>query len=156
MRLSEFKQALRQLEELQFNLPDGTTVPSHFHITEVGLLTRNFIDCGGKLREEKKINLQLWYTDDTEHRLEPAKLARIVEQSENLIDLGDHEIEVEYQLDTIGKFGVEFKQYEFQLIPTQTACLAEDQCGIPASKPKLNLREISNASNCCTPGTKCC
>jgi hypothetical protein len=156
MKLSELKQQLGLLEQLRFLLPDGNFVPSHFHITEVGLLTRNFIDCGGKLREKKKINLQLWYTSDTEHRLKPAKLLRIIEQSEKHIDLGDHEIEIEYQLDTIGKFGLELGQKGFQLTSKQTACLAEDQCGIPISKPKMNLRDVSSSSNCCTPGTKCC
>jgi hypothetical protein len=28
----------------------------HFHVTEVGLVTKNFIDCGGKVR------MKLWWT----------------------------------------------------------------------------------------------
>jgi predicted transcriptional regulator len=45
-KLSEKK--LDTLENVTFQLPDGTTVPEHFHVTEVGLITKNFIDCGGK------------------------------------------------------------------------------------------------------------
>jgi hypothetical protein len=48
MKLSEIKK-LDTLENVTFQLPDGTTVPEHFHVTEVGLITKNFIDCGGKL-----------------------------------------------------------------------------------------------------------
>jgi hypothetical protein len=49
MKLSEIKKKLDTLENVTFQLPDGTTVPEHFHVTEVGLITKNFIDCGGKL-----------------------------------------------------------------------------------------------------------
>ena len=49
MRLSEFKNSLVKQELLTFKLPNGTKIPSHFHVTEVGLITREFIDCGGLL-----------------------------------------------------------------------------------------------------------
>ncbi|MEY4603835.1 MAG: hypothetical protein RIT43_1127 [Bacteroidota bacterium] len=156
MRLSEFKTILEQKESVDFRLPDGTSVPEHFHITEVGLLTRNFIDCGGKLREVKTINIQLWYSTDTEHRLKSDKLLKIIQQSENLIDLGDHEVEIEYQQETISKFGLAYDEHKFVLTPTQTACLAEDQCGIPPSKTRVSLKELPKSASCCAPGTKCC
>lgn len=54
MKLSEVKQALTNLESVTFVLPDGTQVPAHFHVTEVGANTRHFIDCGGQERLEKK------------------------------------------------------------------------------------------------------
>ena len=69
MRLSTFKKILSELDILKFQLPDGHFVPPHFHITEVGNINRNYIDCGGVLRQEKKINLQLWVASDIEHRL---------------------------------------------------------------------------------------
>lgn len=43
--------------------------PAHFHITEMGLVTKNFIDCGNTIREEKLITFQVWYAGDLEHRL---------------------------------------------------------------------------------------
>ena len=32
----------------RFILPDGDQIPAHYHITEVGHVTKRFIDCGGK------------------------------------------------------------------------------------------------------------
>ena len=156
MRLSEFKKYLSQLNELSFKLPSGEYVPLHFHITEIGLLTRNYIDCGGKLREDKLINIQLWYSSDLEHRLNPDKLITIITNSEKMIDLDDHEIEVEYQQETISKFGLSFGQEEFVLTTRHTACLAEDQCGIPSTKPKVRLAEISKSQSCNSKEDKCC
>jgi hypothetical protein len=142
---------------LAFQLPNGEFVPTHFHITEVGLVTKNFIDCGGSLREDKKICLQLWTAEDTDHRLTVGKTLQIIAMSEKIIELDDLEIEVEFQQQTIAKFGVEFSNSTFQLIPTQTACLAEESCGIPAQKTKQSLSELTkNEQTTCTPGGGCC
>ncbi|MFO0495373.1 MAG: DUF6428 family protein [Flavobacteriia bacterium] len=156
MNLSEFKSLLHQLDVITFKLPNGEHIPAHFHITEIGLLTRNYIDCGGKLREDKSINVQLWYSTDMEHRLKPSKLLNIIEQSERLIDLGEYEMEIEYQQETIAKFGLTFCENQFELTTKQTACLAEDQCGIPESKTKMNLKELTTGASCCPPGGNCC
>lgn len=157
MRLKEFKTLLNEMETIHFKLENGSKVPEHVHVTEVGLLTRNYIDCGGSIREDKTINIQLWYSTDTDHRLSSEKLLKIIAQSEKLIDLDDHEIEVEYQMETISKFGLSQQDGQFILTSKQTACLAEDQCGIPAQKPKLSLKELSSTSaSCCTPNSKCC
>ena len=44
MLLSAFKQTLSELDTLKFQLPNGQFLPAHFHITEVGNVTRNYID----------------------------------------------------------------------------------------------------------------
>ncbi len=154
MKLSAFKNQLSQLTSLSFQLPNGDLVPAHFHVTEVGKITKHFIDCGGVERKEEVVNFQLWKSDDYDHRLHPEKLMSIVELSQTKLYIGDLEIEVEYQGDTIGKYGLEFQNNTFVLTSTLTACLAEDACGIPAQKPKIR---ISNASqNSCAPGSGCC
>ena len=43
-----------------FELPNGNKVSNHFHVTEVGEITKHFIDCGGKERVEKVVNFQLF------------------------------------------------------------------------------------------------
>ena len=43
MKLSQVKNILALAETVNFQLPDGTFVPEHFHVTEVGLITKNFI-----------------------------------------------------------------------------------------------------------------
>jgi hypothetical protein len=156
MKLSEIKKELRTLENVAFLLPNGTYVPEHFHVTEVGLITKTFIDCGGKARNETVVNFQLWDANDLEHRLKPQKLLNIIALSERILKIEDHEIEVEYQAETIGKYDLGFNGTAFTLLNKQTACLAVDQCGIPAEKQKIQLSEISSQTNSCTPGGGCC
>ncbi|MCU0374446.1 MAG: DUF6428 family protein [Chitinophagaceae bacterium] len=157
MKLSEIKKHLATAEALNFKLPTGGYVPEHFHITEVGLVTKHFIDCGGTERIEKVVNFQLWDANDFEHRLKPQKLARIIALSEDKLGIGDLEIEVEYQSDTIGKYALHFNGKEFVLVPKQTACLASDACGIPSAMQKVQLPSLHLAGeSCCTPGSGCC
>ena len=47
MKLSQVKALLPTLENVTFKLENGSFVPEHFHVTEVGMITKNFIDCGG-------------------------------------------------------------------------------------------------------------
>lgn len=154
MKLSEVKKQLEQLDALTFQLPNGTLVPEHFHVTEIGKITKHFIDCGGTVRQEEVINFQLWNANDYNHRLHPEKLVHIIELSEKTLGLNDSEIEVEYQGETIQKFGLDFDGINFQLTTKQTDCLAKDNCGIPAQKPKVKLSDLQNA--CCTPNSGCC
>ena len=157
MRLSELKKQLETLSELQFELPGGTFVPKHFHVTEVGQINKHFIYCGGTVRTEKNVNLQLWEAGDFDHRLAPQKLINIIDLSEKTLGIEDAEIEVEYQSNTIGKYGLEFNGKNFVLTTRQTACLASDSCGAPAGKTKMNLSDLQNQSkSCCTPGGGCC
>ncbi len=157
MKLSEIKNHLSTAHAVNFQLPNGQFVPEHFHVTEVGMITKNFIDCGGTVRAEKVVNFQLWNANDTEHRLKPQKLINIIALSEKVLGIEDLEIEVEYQSDTIGKYGLEFDGKNFLLTSKQTDCLASDSCGIPADKKKVTLSALQ-ASNesCCAPGSKCC
>ena len=155
MRLSELKNKLDTLEAIAFQLPDGQLVPSHFHVTEVGKITKNFIDCGGTVRNEEVISLQLWKAGDYDHRLHPDKLLEIVTLSERILELGDLEIEVEYQAETIAKFGLDFDGTKFLLTTTQTDCLAKEKCGIPEEKPKVKLQDL-HKKRVCSPGGNCC
>ena len=156
MRISEIKEQLTNLENVTFMLPNGSFVPEHFHVTEVGLVTKNFIDCGGKVRNETVVNFQLWNANDFEHRLKPKKLLDIIALSEKILGIADFEIEVEYQAETIGKYDLGFEGTTFILMNKQTACLAQDQCGIPTEKEKVKLSEISSQTNSCVPGGGCC
>ncbi|MGV0857399.1 DUF6428 family protein [Empedobacter brevis] len=156
MKLSEIKTILPTLENVVFQLEDGTFVPEYFHVTEVGQINKNFIDCGGKIRNEKVVNFQLWNADDYEHRLKPNKLLSIIELSEIHLGIEDAEIEVEYQAGTIGKYDLEFNGKNFVLKNKLTACLAQDACGIPSQKPKIQLTQLNSNANTCTPGGGCC
>ncbi|MBK6952896.1 MAG: hypothetical protein IPH24_12850 [Crocinitomicaceae bacterium] len=157
MKLSEIKKHLETVNDVTFQLPDGSIVPIHFHVTEVGQITKHFIDCGGTVRNEKKVNFQLWEANDFDHRLAPQKLLNIISLSENKLGIEDSEIEVEYQSNTIGKYDLGFDGKNFLLLNKQTDCLAKDNCGIPAEKLKLKMSDLSaKADSCCTPGGGCC
>ena len=156
MKLSEIKAAIDELEEIRFILPTGAIVPAHFHVTEVGLVNKHFIDCGGVVRKESVINFQLWTSTDYDHRLSTEKLRSIIALSEKTLGLEDLEIEVEYQGETIGKYGLDFMNNTFLLTSKQTDCLAKDNCGIPAEKVKVNLSQVGASSNACAPGSGCC
>ena len=157
MKLSDFKKSLESVATLNMQLPNGTKIPAHFHITEMGLLTKNFIDCGNTIREEKAVTFQVWFAGDLEHRLEPSKVFKIIDASEKLIGNQDLELEVEYQTETtIGKFGLEFANGNFMLTPKQTTCLASDHCGIPADKMKVKIGEWKEKTTCCTLESNCC
>lgn len=156
MKLSQIKRLLPTLENITFKLEDGTFVPENFHVTEVGMVNKNFIDCGGKIRNEKTVNFQLWNADDYEHRLKPAKLLHIIELSEEKLAIEDVEIEVEYQNQTIGKYALDFDGLNFILLNKATNCLALDKCGILPEKQKICLSELQSAQTCCDPKTGCC
>lgn len=158
MKLSQIKNELQKLNTIAFQLPNGELVPSHFHVTEVGKVTKHFIDCGGTVRQEEVVNFQLWEANDYDHRLHPEKLVHIIELSEKVLGLPDAEIEVEYQMkDTIGKFSLAFDGTHFLLTSKQTDCLAKDNCGIPPEKLKTKIGEWKpKATSCCSPDSGCC
>ena len=151
MKLSEIKSILPTLENVVFELENGNFVPEYFHVTEIGVITKKFIDCGGTIRNEKVVNFQLWDANDFEHRLKPTKLLNIIKLSEEKLGIEDFEIEVEYQGETIGKYDLDFNDRNFVLKNKNTACLAKDACGIPTQ----NSQDLKTAS-CCAPNSACC
>jgi hypothetical protein len=157
MKLSEIKSELKKLSTIAFQLPNGELVPNHFHVTEVGKVTKNFIDCGGVVRREEVANFQLWEANDYDHRLHPEKLSHIIELSEEKLQISDLEIEVEYQMkETIGKFDLAFDGINFLLISKLTDCLAKDKCGILEEKLKVKMSEWNPKSASCEPNSGCC
>jgi len=154
MKLSKIKEILPTLSNVEFKLENGTFVPEHFHVTEVGMINKHFIDCGGTIRTEQVVNFQLWNANDFEHRLKPGKLLNIIQLSEEKLGMQDAEIEVEYQSETIGKYDLEFDGQHFVLKNKQTACLATDACGFSAEKPKIQLSSLNKG--CCPPDSGCC
>ena len=157
MKIQQIKEHLSSLNTIAFQLPNGNLVPSYFHVTEVGKVTKHFIDCGGTVRNEVVANFQLWNANDYNHRLHPKKLIDIIELSDKILNLGNLEIEVEYQGSTIGKYGLDFDGINFLLTIKQTDCLAKDNCKVPSEKPKVKLSNtISNASSCCSTESNCC
>lgn len=153
MKLKELKQLLPNLDQLDFVLPDGEKVPSHFHLTELGRTTKDFVDCGGKMRSESQAILQLWVASDYSHRLSPDKLLEIIEMGEKHWDLETLEVQVEFQLSTKSIYGLKHEGGQFHLTPVHTDCLAESACGIP-TKALIKAQQIQQS--CCNTSDSCC
>ena len=152
MTLHQLQSHLRRQPSLRITLPNGHPVPAHFHITEVGEVTKHFIDCGGTVRRERRISLQLWTADDLDHRLKAEKAVKILELAERTLGLGDVEIEVEYQgATTIERYGLAADEAGLRLMTTQTACLALEACAVPA----VSAKSLPLAGSC-SPGSGCC
>lgn len=123
--------------ELSFAFDSGRNLAPHFHVTEVGRVTKDFVDCGGVRRSAETCVLQTLVAGDTDHRLSPAKLLDILEKSCALGIEGQTEVEVETQGQTIETYSIAQSMLQgnmlvFQLAPKFTACLATDKCGIPS------------------------
>ena len=144
-------------------LPDGTRVPAHYHITEVGHITRRFIDCGGTRRTQETCLLQTWVHEDEEHRLFAGKLAEIFQRAGDVLPHYDLEVEVEHELDVLAQFTLESvslrgDQLMLNLGSKHTDCLARGIClpntCAPKESPLLNLPVPTSKG--CSPGSGCC
>ena len=157
LKLSNLRDALAQNPEasLHFLLPDGDLVPPHFHITEVGRVRKDFIDCGGTVRSSTTCLLQVWVAKDLDHRLKATKLSGILKAGEPLLGTDDLPVEVEYEGTSISQYPLT----EAEITPAglllhlgskHTACLAPDRCGIP-----LDEMPTGDQGSCCGP-KGCC
>ncbi len=116
-------------------LPTGEFVPEHFHITEIARVQKDFIDCGGTVRESVSCSLQAWFAHDVEHRLVADKLAKILKLGEKVLGTDDLPVEVEYGADVVSHYlladvEVTPKGLLFVLVGKQADCLAPDKCGV--------------------------
>ena len=151
MTLQEFKRSLENRSELSFIIENGIKIPAYFHITEMGMKTKLFMDCGGVMRKDSKITFQLWTSDDYDHRLSSYKLSGIIKKAESLIkeELDNLEIEMEYQDYTIGIYSVNLVDDKYILEPTLTDCLAKEACGIDQPKQEIETSECCASDVCC-------
>src|SRR5450631_660446 len=138
MKLSELKSILESQPDTfpKFILPDGDRVPAHFHLTEVGHVAKNFIDCGGTIRKAESCVLQLWANDgDADHRLNAGKMAKILALGERVLPHYDLEVEVEYDDYAISQFPItgfetSGNHLDFTMTTKHTDCLAREKCGV--------------------------
>lgn len=151
MNLDMFLDVLTRNSQVSLHLmlPDGSFVPAHFHVTEVGRVQKDFIDCGGTRRSTTACVLQVWVSDDPDHRLDTTKLAKIIQIGTPLFPSMIVPVEVEYERGAVSQYPVRLAE----VIPSgvllhlgtkHTACLAQDHCGVGAVK----------VACCPTPG--CC
>lgn len=122
---------------LHIMLPGGAFVPAHFHVTEVGRVDKQFVDCGGTRRQTTSCSVQVWTANDTDHRLLAGKLAKIFRIAEPVLGSTALPVELEYGTDVAAHYflaDVEVTPRGLLLVLTgkQTECLALEKCGLGA------------------------
>src|SRR5579871_3622396 len=119
MNLNEFSTLVAAHPEklMRFVLPNGKSIPASYHITEVGYVKKDFIDCGGTSRSVSACVLQAWIAaNDEDHRLSAGKLSAILKMASTI--LPDHEVpvELEYEAPIISQFTIESTRVEGEAI----------------------------------------
>ena len=152
MKLSELKTLLSSNldKHFQLKLPDESNVPQSFHITEVGLVTKTFIDCGGKVHKIETCQLQAWIGPDIDHRIEARKMLDILEISQSIVPDDSVDIEIEYQDGILSQYPISSAlitndAVTLLLILKHTDCLAKELC----------LPRSSSEGGCCEGGGRC-
>lgn len=167
MNITEFKKLLIEHPDklMRFQLPNGKSIPPHYHITEVGHVRKDFIDCGGTVRSASSCMLQAWVaTNDEDHRLSAGKLGTILKLADKILPSSDLPMEIEYEAPIISQFSVTKAEMEsdaivFQLAYKRTDCLAKESCGLegaPCGCEEETTTKSEEESCCGTSKSKCC
>jgi hypothetical protein len=150
MKLAQFKALLNSNPDKFFGLqlPGDKAVPQAFHITEVGFVSKTFIDCGGKVHTSQTCQLQAWIGPDVDHRIEAGKMATILDKAAAIVPSDFLDLEVEYEDEVISQYTVERavvsdETVTLHLAGKHTDCLAKDLCLVPSGDG-------------CGPGSGCC
>lgn len=151
MNLTELKKLLADHPNklMRFVLPNGKSIPAHYHITEVGHVKKDFIDCGGTTRTASACVLQAWVAvNDEDHRLEAGKLGTILKMADKILPSPELPVEVEYEAPVISQFSISNSEITsdaivFHLENKHTDCLAKESCGL-------------EGGSCCSDEEDCC
>lgn len=132
---------------------ENEEIPQHFHVTEIGKENRIFLDCGGTKRQTEKCVLQVWVTNDTEHRINSNKLLKIIELGEHLFEHDIPDVYIEYEKNTVSQYPISHYEItdntiEFYLGKIHTACLAPDKCGVNCCKPLIQINKDLRCRSC--------
>src|SRR4051812_8659892 len=151
MKLSELQSILEKHPETfpRFILPDGDLIPAHAHITEVALVVRQFVDCGGVTGREKKIVLQTHVGSDIDHRLSSDRFAEILRLGNPVIRSAELDVEVEYDCCVVSQYPVT------EAKPSEEYLDLVLKRGATQCRPS-ERRKTQAANTCCSTAAACC
>jgi hypothetical protein len=137
MKLSDLKMALRQHPNtsVRFVLPNGECIPAHAHVTEVGHVSKTFIDCGGITGKSEAVLLQTHVGDDTRHRLSSSRFSKILDLGDRVLPHDQLEVEVEYDCCVVAQYPITEtwsagEHLDLILGNKRTQCLARERAKI--------------------------
>lgn len=140
LRVSELTAALAAAPDLPLCVlwTDGEPIEAHFHVTEVGRVQRDFVDCGGTVRQSVTCLLQTWVGEDTDHRITAGKLLKAFAHAAPVLRGEDLPVELEYETCNVVQLVVasirrEADRFVLQLGSKHTDCLAKELC-LPSGK----------------------
>lgn len=148
IRMSELRATLAAAPSLPLTViwTDGEAIEPHFHVTEVGRVQKDFVDCGGTVRRLVTCLLQTWVGEDLDHRISAGKLLKAFEHAAPIF--GDEDLPVELEYETcnvvqlvIASLKQEADRLVIQLGSKHTDCLAKELC--------VPLAAGSEAKGCC-------
>ncbi|MFL6520069.1 MAG: DUF6428 family protein [Chthoniobacterales bacterium] len=134
----------------RFILPDGDVIPSHAHVTEVGHVVKNFIDCGGLTGRNESVVLQTHVGRDIDHRLRADRFAKILQLGARVLPTEQLDVEIEYDCCVVAQYPVREvnpagEHLDVLLGKRRTQCLAQER------------RKTADAETCCaSESTACC
>ena len=153
MKISDLRSALEQHPATfpRFILPDGDYIPAHAHVTEVGHVAKNFIDCGGVTGRTETVVLQTHVGKDVDHRLRSDRFAKILALGERVLPHDQLEVEVEYDCCVVAQYPIEEvtpagDHLNVTLGKRRTQCLAQER--------QKAARTVADA--CCATATAAC
>ena len=152
MKFAALREILKQHPTAlpRFNLPDGNVIPPHAHVTEIGHVVKNFIDCGGVTDRTESVVLQTHVGRDVDHRLRADRFAKILELGQRVLPDDQLDVEIEYDCCVVAQYPViEVKptgeHLDLFLGKRRTQCLAQER------------RKAAEAESCCAGNaTVCC
>lgn len=140
--ISALKAALAAAPSLPLTVvwTDGEPIEPHFHVTEVGRVQKDFVDCGGTVRRLVTCLLQTWVGDDLDHRITAGKLLKAFEHAAPVLGAEDLPVELEYETCNVVQLVVASVKQEsdrlvLQLGSKHTDCLAKELC-VPSTAGK--------------------
>jgi hypothetical protein len=151
MKLNQLLTVLRNFPTAspRFVLPDGSYVPAHAHITEVGHVVKNFVDCGGLTGRNESVVLQTHVGNDTGHRLKSDRFTRILQLGKRMLPHEKLEVEVEYNCCVVSQYPITQikaigEHLDIVLGAKRTQCLAQERA-------KQTITQ-----GCCAAAPSCC
>jgi hypothetical protein len=157
MSLNALSAALAAAPELPLTViwPDGEPIEAHFHVTEVGRVQKDFVDCGGTVRRVVSCLLQTWVGDDTDHRITGGKLLKAIAAAAPILRDEDLPVELEYEACNVVQLRVVTVErgagaLTVRLAKKHTDCLAKELC-VPSSSAASGA-----GAGACKPGSGCC